>query len=570
MPSLQAYSVRGRRYWRIVESYRDDRGRPRLRVVRHLGTAQKLVELLSERPGRALCAEEREFGATAALWAMAGRLRLVEAIDRHAPKRRQGASVGEYMLLATINRVVDPKSKAGLAEWYRETILPRLLPLPPEALCSQRFWDHMHFLDEAALAAIETDLSRRLVEDFGVDVRALFYDTTNFDTFLCSENPSQLAQRGHAKSKRTDLRVVGLALMVSWDFHIPLFSRVYEGNQPDSVTFSQVLDDLVARYQMFKERCQRVTLVFDKGNNSEENMQALDSSPYHIIGSLVPTQHQDLLDIPARKFRALEGPLFEGLRVFRTEKEVFGQKRTLLVTRSQALLRGQVRGIRQHLVKKIRALRDLQRRVERSHRAGWRGKPFTRQGLEKQLESLTSGQYIRDFLSARVVERNGRLTVEFATDQAAYQQLKSRVLGKRVLFTTNPELTDDEIVFGYRGQHHVERAFRDMKDPCFIRFSPAFHRTDSMIRVHAFHCVLALTLLSLLHRQVVTAGIEISQRRMLQDLIRIKEITNYYAAHTGEAAGLGGRPRAERTLTRLSPHQAQLFHTLELGRFQAG
>jgi transposase len=139
-----------------------------------------------------------------------------------------------------------------------------------------------------------------------------------------------------------------------------------------------------------------------------------------------------------------------------------------------------------------------------------------------------------------------------------------------VLFTTNPELTDDEIVFGYRGQHHVERAFRDMKDPCFIHFSPAFHRTDSMIRVHAFHCVLALTLLSLLHRQVVTAGIEISQRRMLQDLIRIKEITNYYAAHTGEAAGLGGRPRAERTLTRLSPQQAQLFHTLELGRFQAG
>ena len=569
MASIQPYSVRGKRYWRIVESYRDDRSRPRLRVIRHIGTAQKLIELLSESRGRALCAEEREFGATSALWDMAGRLRLVETIDDHAPKRRQGASVGEYMLLATINRVVDPRSKAGLAEWYRETILPRLLPLAPEALCSQRFWDHMHYLDEAALAAVETDLTRRLVDDFGVDVRALFYDTTNFDTFLCSENPSELAQRGHAKSKRTDLRVVGLALMVSWDFHIPLFSRVYEGNQPDSVTFSKVLDDLVARYQMFKDRCRHVTLVFDKGNNSEENMEALDGSPYHIIGSLVPTQHQDLLDIPAGRFRALEGPLFEGLRVFRTEKEVFGQKRVVLVTRSRALLRGQVRGIRQHLVKKIRALRDLQRRLQRSHQPGWRGKPYTRQGLEKQLESLTSGQYIGEFLSARVVEKSGRLTVEFATDQAAYRKLKSRVLGKRVLFTTNPDLTEDEIVVGYRGQHHVERAFRDMKDPCFIRFSPAFHRTDSMIRVHAFHCVLALTLLSLLHRQVVKAGIEISQRQMLHELTRIKEITNYYAAHTGESAALGGRPRAERTLTRLSPLQEQLFRTLELARFQA-
>ena len=69
------------------------------------------MSLLSASRGRALCAEEREFGATAALWDMAGKLHLVETIDRHAPKRRQGASVGEYMLLATINRVVNPKSK---------------------------------------------------------------------------------------------------------------------------------------------------------------------------------------------------------------------------------------------------------------------------------------------------------------------------------------------------------------------------------------------------------------------------------------------------------------------------
>lgn len=569
MPSLQAYTVRGKRYWRIVESFRDDRGRPRLRVIRHLGTAQKLVERLSQAPGKPLYAEEREFGATAALWDLAGRLRVVETIDQHAPKRRQGASVGEYILLATINRVVDPKSKAELGDWYRETILPRLLPMSAASLRSQRFWDHMHYLDESALAAIETDFTRRLVEDFGIDVRALFYDTTNFDTFLSSDNPSDLARRGHAKSKRTDLRVVGLALMVSWDFHVPLFSRVYEGNRPDSVTFSEVLDDLVTRYQMFKERCQTVTLVFDKGNNSEENIGTLDESPYHVIGSLVPTQHQDLLDVPNGKFRGLKGPLFEGLRVFRTEKEVFGRKRTVLVTRSQALLRGQIRGIQQHLGKRLRALRDLQQRVGRSQQPGWRGKPYTRQALEENLKSITSGQYIREFLWAKVTEHDGRLAVEFGNDDVAYQRLKQRVLGKRILFTTNPELTDEEIVFGYRGQHHVERAFRDMKDPCFIRFSPAYHWTDATLRVHAFYCVLALTLMSLLHREAVQAGAEVSQRQLLEGLKRIKEITNYYPAETGESSRLGGRPRAERTLTRLSGRQSELFQTFRLAQYQA-
>lgn len=569
MPSLQNYSVRGKHYWRIVESYRDERGRPRLRVVRHLGTAQKLLDRLSQAPGRPLYAEERDFGATAALWDMAQQLDIVSIIDGRAPKRDQGASVGEYILLATLNRAIAPTSKHKLASWYRDTILTRLLPLRPVALRSQRFWDHMNYLDESTLAQIEDDITRRVVEGLNVDLRALFYDTTNFDTFLSSDNPGELAQRGHAKSKRTDLRVVGLALLVSWDFHIPLFSKVYEGNQNDSVTFSQVLDDLVARYQMFKEKCQRITLVFDKGNNSEENIQALDGSPYHFIGSLVPSQHQDLLDIPLERFRYVKGPLFEGVRVYHTEKEVFGQKRTIVITRSRALLQGQVRGIRQHLAKKLKALRELQNRVARSHEPGWKGKPYTDESIQKNLDKIISGQYIVDFLWGKVARKHGRLGIEFGIDDEAYNKLKKRVLGKRILFTDRQDLTDEEIIFGYRGQHHVERAFKDMKDPYFISFSPPRHWTDEMLRVHAFYCVLALTLISLLHRRVYQAGVAISQWGLMEQLKKIKEITNYYPVQPSETLHFGGRPRSERTLTRLDKQQNQIFRALNLDRFLA-
>jgi transposase len=569
MPSLQGYSVRGKRYWRIVESFRDERGRPRIRVVRHLGTPQKLLDRLSESPGRPLYAEERDFGATAALWEIAQQLDIVGAIDSHAPKRDQGASVGEYLLLATINRALSPASKRKLAAWYQDTILIRLLPLRAAALRSQRFWDHMNYLDEAILAKIENDIARRLVEGLDVDLRALFYDTTNFDTFLSSDNPGQLAQRGHAKSKRTDLRIVGLALLVSWDFHIPLFSKAYEGNQNDSVTFSRVLDDLVARYQMFKEKCQSITLVFDKGNNSEDNIRALDGSPYHFIGSLVPTQHQDLLDIPLERFHYLRDSLFEGVRVHRTEKEVFGQKRTIVITRSRALFQGQLRGIRQHLSKKLRALGDLEKRVARSYEPGWKGKPYTEESIQKNLDTIISGQYVRDFLRGKVIRKKEGLGIEFKIDKEAYNELKKRVLGKRVLFTDREDLTNEEIIFGYRGQHHVERAFRDMKDPYFINFSPPRHWTDQMLRVHAFYCVLALTLVSLLHRRVYQAGIEMSQLRLLEELKKIKEITNYYPAQTAERHHLGGRPRSERTLTRLNSQQSKIFRVLGLERFVA-
>src|SRR6266576_4227381 len=208
MPSLQSYSVRGNRYWRIVESFRDKGGRPRIRVVRHLGTAQKLLERLSEAPGRPLYAAERDFGATAALWDTAQQLDIVRTIDAHARKRKQGPSVGEYILLAALNRALAPASKRKLAAWYRNTILVRLLPLRPAALRSQRFWDHMSYLDASTLVRIENDITRRLVEEWKVDLQTLFYDTTNFDTFLSSENPARLARRGHAKSKRNDLRIV--------------------------------------------------------------------------------------------------------------------------------------------------------------------------------------------------------------------------------------------------------------------------------------------------------------------------------------------------------------------------
>ena len=137
------------------------------------------------------------------------------------------------------------------------------------------------------------------------------------------------------------------------------------------------------------------------------------------------------------------------------------------------------------------------------------------------------------------------------------------------MFTDRTDLTDEEIIFGYRGQHHVERAFRDMKDPYFISFSPPHHWTDQMLRVHAFYCVLALTLVSLLHRRVHQAGVQITQSRLIEQLKQIKEITNYCPTHNTENPRLGGRPRAVCAMTHLDPEQNRIFRALKLDRFLA-
>jgi len=230
------------------------------------------------------------------------------------------------------------------------------------------------------------------------------------------------------------------------------------------------------------------------------------------------------------------------------------------------LLAGQVRGIRQHLRKRLGRLAELQRKVAASYEAGSRGKPYTRAALEKHLVELTRGQYLSTILAATVEEHEGRLSLAYSVNRPAFQELRKRVLGKRILFTDNDSWTDEEIVAGYRGQHQVERAFRDLKDPTLVQFRPMFHWTDSKIRVHALCCVLALTLLGLLHRRVVQSGVEISRSRLLEELKQVRAVTNLYGSEGSGPRGRG-RPRAKTVLSQTSGLQKQLCDLLEVQQF---
>ena len=564
MASLTAKVVHGHRYWQIITSQRID-GKPRQIVLAHLGTADSLLARLQQKPGEPIKARIQQFGFLAAAWNLAQRLQLVSLIDRHVPKRQQGVSVGQYLLLAALNRLTSPRSKAQMAHWYQQTALRRWLPLSRQQLRSQRFWDAMNAVDEQAIRKIETALSQKLVEEFEIDVRCLCFDCTNFDTFIDSRATSELAQRGHAKSKRTDLRVVGLALLVSTDFHIPLFSRVYPGNQPDSVTFGSVTEELIERYRLLAKNLEHVTLVFDKGNNSEENLEALVPSRYHVVGSLVPTQHQDLLEVPLDRFQSFEDTRLEGVTAFRTSKKVFGREWTMVVTRSQELLDGQLRGIAQVLRKRRRALSELQWKLKRSQEPGAKGKGYTLKSLQAHAQNLSSGQYIQKILRVEIQQRRGKLQFNYHTDAHALEKLTATTLGRRILFTDNHEWTTEEIILAYRSQYHVEAAFRTMKNPHFVGWEPMYHWTDQKIRVHALYCVIALTLAGLLQREAHRAGLQLSLEAIGRELSSICEVINLYAPISGKA----GRFRAATTYTQPTPTSSRLAEIFRLDDLKA-
>ena len=83
----------------------------------------------------------------------------------------------------------------------------------------------------------------------GLDTSSVALDMTNFATFIDTGNArAPIAQRGKAKQKRADLRLVGLGLVVTRDGGVPLLSHAYPGNRPDVTQFPQMIKTLAARH----------------------------------------------------------------------------------------------------------------------------------------------------------------------------------------------------------------------------------------------------------------------------------------------------------------------------------
>lgn len=559
--SLQKKIVRGHPYWYARECQRVN-GKPTIVWQKYLGKAEHIASAMGApseppRPSEILLGD---FAAPAALYDLTQQLDLIAAIDRHAGKRAQGTSVGTYMALAALNRCLAPSSKAGMAAWYQGTVLRRLLPVAANQLSSQRFWDHMNYLDADRISAIEQDLTRTLIERFQIDLSCLLYDTTNFYTFIDSFNEkTSLAQRGKSKEQRMALRIVGLALLVTKDFHIPLFHHVYPGNIHDATTFASVTETLVARYRLFAQHIDGITLVYDKGNNSHENQARVDDSAYHFVGSLSPAQHPTLITISRSRFHPLRGEGLDGVLAWRTRKDVLGAERTLVVVYNPALFLTQCATIVREMQKRTRKLKELQLHLAHPPK---RGKPRTVESVQKQLQAILSGRHMTDLIHAEVTQKDRKPRLTYRVDQAAWQHLQRTLLGKNILFTDQDAWSDEEIVRAYRGQYHIEEAFKRMKNPHFVSWRPLHHWTDQKIRVHAFYCVLALMLSALLRRTLAHKGIDLSIVNILSTLSGIKEVALIHrSAHSRTAPVI--------SYSKLTPLQNRLMTALDLKRFSA-
>jgi len=564
MASLYKKVINGKPYWYLRQMARVD-GKPKMVSERYLGSAPDIEALLEAHEDAVLPARTRHlgFGDVAATWGVLERLDVIGVIDSVVGARRAdaGTSVGAYLALAALNRVVAPTSKLQFEHWWKTTAAHRFTKIPASVLDHRRFWDAMHAITLEQLAQIEQLLALSMIETFGLDISALALDMTNFATYIDTGNErAPIAQRGKAKQKRTDLRLVGLGLVVTRDGGVPLVSHAYPGNRPDVSQFATMIDLLRARYSALATHTgaptpAEVTVVFDAGQNSVANFEHLTDTGLAFVGSIPPSQVADLLALPATDRRLVDADRFGALSAVETRRVVYGTDRRVILTHSPTLHTAQQVGFAQTLAKAVGKLTELADTLAR----GKTRRPAAK--VTDQIAAITADPWLRRVLHCELTgatPAEHRLSV--AVDEKAQDALEAEVFGKRILITNREQWPVAEVVAAYRSQSDVEFSFRQLKDPRVVSFSPMHHWTEHNIRVHTFTCVLALQIAHLMRREAEHAGMHLSVRDMLDQLAGIEETVLIYPS-------TGGRPKARRMLTETTQTQDQLSEIFELTKW---
>jgi len=558
MASLVAKKKGNQLYYYVVESARVN-GKPRITHQTYLGTAEKVAALVKDRTAPLpLSATALDYGLPGALWLAAEQSGVWAVLASLCPQARSGPSTAHYLLLAALHRICQPGPKTEVADWYRRSLLHSLWGFPPERFTSQAFWDCFEHIQTGGaddeLEKAQTDLLGAWKDKQMVSRRLLAYDTTNFYTYVASTNTrNELAQRGHNKQGRHNLRQVGLSYVLDGERGLSLCHHVYPGNVADSDEMPEALariGTLLDRNQIPRET---VTLVFDKGSAALINTVLLEESRLGWISALPWNQ------APAEiRERAVEqipacSSAQPGVRAFADKALVHGKQYLCVLKYSASFAGEQLHSVTTGVTKALQNLRRLAVELAKPPAR------FTETGIRNKIQRWLSDPFVAELIHYQLEKRDDHFQVQFDFDGSGLQRLLANRLGRTVLLTNRLNWTAEEVVAGYSGQQQIEKVFRGLKDGDWLGWGPMYHWTDSKIRVHAFYCMLGISLLQFVHKKshAVWPGLSIDQ--LLDELRQIQQFVLLYPSQ-----GEKGPNRIATVLSKQTLPQQSLAEALGL------
>ena len=522
---------KGRPYLYVREIARVD-GKPKVVSQIYIGAPEKVAAMASGQKQAPSKLKVEEFGALWLAKQIDEDIDLCAIIDNIIPKadREKGPSIGEYFLYSVWNRMVEAVSKNKLPQWYQQTAIQQIRPVAINELTSQRYWEKWDRVSEEALEKISRNFFKRLWEIESPDADCLLFDTTNYYTFMASQTPSELARRGKNKSGRHYLRQIGLGLLVARGSKLPLYYTVYPGNDHDSKHFKNVMDEMFRIVCELNRTKECLTVVIDKGMNSDDNYAWIDEhARIHFVTTYstyfaqeiaaTPLDRFEIVDTPKNRCLIKEGSREECLLAYRTTGNYWGKERSVIVTyhprtarKKRYTFQGKIETLRQELL----AMR-LKVREKAPH---WRNPDTIKERYLRLCEKLhlSSDLYILKFEKTK----NG-LSMSFRKNIYKIRQ-KQTMFGKNIIITDNTDWTTSEIVEASLDRWQVENRFRLSKNDSLVGTLPVRHWTDSKIRCHLFTCVAAMAYLRRIELRLAARGINRTAEDVMNEMRHLHSV----------------------------------------------
>jgi len=337
-------------------------------------------------------------------------------------------------LLAAIHRICQPGPKTEVADWYRETILQTQWQFPPDRFSSQAFWDCFDQIQANGDSDDELDEAQRLLvgvwkEKQLVSRRLLAYDTTNFYTWVASTNQrNRLAQRGHNKQGRHNLRQIGMSYVLDAEHGMSLCHHVYAGNVADAVELPEALNRIVTMLDRNQIERQSVTLVFDKGTAALENTLLLEKAEVGWISALPWNQAPpELRERDAEQLPACGSDL-PGVRAAAEKAIVHGKEYLCVLKYSSSFASEQLHSVTTSLTKVLQSMRRLSLDLAKP------GCRLKEDQIRKKIQRWLLNPFLEDLIRWQLHSEAGHWHLQFDFDNSAFLKLLASRLGP-ILFT---------------------------------------------------------------------------------------------------------------------------------------
>lgn len=492
MVHLHKKKIKGHTYYYIRETRWID-GTSKVIWQKYLGNVEKILKVFNQY-GQApsVRVSSFEYGKTAAFLKINDELGFVESVNRNTSKKKiEGLSVGEYMLLIILGRSNGPLSKEATVRWFDESFLNYLWKFPHK-LNSQNFLNNMDFITEKSMRQIEEDMSATMIQN-GIKPTTIFWDGVNVFTYI--ENGEKLTRKGKSKEKRYDKNLVAFGIAES-DENIPLMHETYPGNVSDAKIFPEIIEKIIERLNNLDIVTENMTLVFDKGNNSEYNINKVLEN-MHVVGSAKYNQVKQLMNVSLSEYIFLyKNSSGNNINGFRSKHILFGREFTIVVTHNPESHKKQEKKYETNKEKILMGLEELKKKSEKKY---GRGRRITKKGLYANANRIISEDLTRIFKFEIYGEENP--TFEYWINDVAEREFKM-TFGKIVVFTDLHNASSVDIAQTYFAKDIVEKDFEFLKDKFLISVPPFYVRKDRRIRVHVFLCVMGMVFYRYLARKV--------------------------------------------------------------------